>query len=368
MLIYILFLFSVFLFMFIDMVSFSTKNNTLMHLDNERHLTNKDKRLHTKFSYSMICALIIIYLFSAFRFDVGWDYYNYYRTIKYGHITNIISLNEYATIFLVKISQRSGITNIYFAINSFICIFLIAKTIKLYSYDRWLSLIFFVCFPLFYLNSFSVIRMFSAVAITFYGFKFIENKSFFKYTLTVLIASMFHKSAIIAIILYFAAHYIKIKTSKLVIIFISLPIISNIFQTIVLNYFPRYRVYFNPSSIQEGTKAIIVFVAIAIVALICRKKVVNKDKAANLYFNIYFVGVAIYLAFMEQGTLGHRFSLYGTIYSLLLVPKLISLFGEKKERMILRFIIYILCILMLLFTVNVGSATYIPYRTIFYAR
>lgn len=362
MIIYILFLCTIFLFKFIDVLSFLPNRNNFNN--NQCTIQHKVIYLQRKVSHMMLFALIIIYFFSAFRFNVGWDYSNYYNTIVYGYTTNINGLNEYATIFLINIAKLFGVTNIYFALNSFICLFFITAMIKNYSYDRWLSLIFFVCFPLFYLNSFSVIRMFSAVAITFYGFKFIENKKLFKYTVTVIIASLFHKSAIVAILLYFAAHYIKMKTSKLTIILALLPFFSNLFQKLVIQYFPRYSIYFNPTDIQEGTKAIVVFVIIGIVSLIFRKKIVKNDNAANLYFNIYFVGVAIYLAFLEQGTLGHRFSLYGTIYSILLVPKIISLFSAKNERVFFNTIVYIGCIAMFIYTIHAGAATYIPYRTI----
>lgn len=368
MVIYIIFLCTIFLFKFIEGLSLPIKNIFSDNINNFnknqcaiKHKANYSQR---KVSHMMSIALIVIYFFSAFRFRVGWDYSYYYNTIVYGYTTNINGLNECATIFLVDIAKLSGVTNIYFAINSFICIFFIMSMIKKYSYDRWLSLIFFVCFPLFYLNSFSVIRMFSAVAISFYGFKYIINKNLFKYTITVIIASLFHKSAIVAIILYFAAHHIKMKTSKLIMVLALLPLLSNLFQRLIMQYFPRYGIYFNPTDIQEGTKAIVIFVIIGVISLIFRTKIIKNDNAASLYFNIYFIGLAIYLAFLELGTLGHRFSLYGTIYSILLVPKIISLFGTKNERVFFNTLVYLSCIAMFIYTIYVGKTTYIPYRTI----
>lgn len=368
MFIYILFLCSVFLFKFIEVLSFSSKSsftyNRVAFTYNQGTSKTKAKLSQGRLSLMMLFALIIIYSFSAIRFEVGWDYRYYYETIVYGYSTNINGSKEYATILLVNIARLLGMPNFYFAVNSFICLYFITATIKNYSYDPWLSLIFFVCFPLFYLNSLSVIRMFSALAITFYGFRYIRSKNLFKYIATVIIASLFHKSAIVAIMFYFAAHNIKMKTSKLIIILALLPLLSNIFHRFVVRYFPRYSIYFNPTEIQEGTKAIVIFLIIGLVSLIFRKKIIKDDIAAGLYYNIYTLGLAIYLTFIDLGTLGHRLSLYGTIYSLLLVPKIISLFGVKNERIFFNILVYISCIGMFLYTIYVGAGTYIPYRTI----
>ncbi|MGI6382026.1 MAG: EpsG family protein [Tissierellaceae bacterium] len=371
MIVYVLFISIIFIIQIFDKMLTSTNkqyynglnDKILKHTDIYKFMDNKKQK--KSFTHLTLLAIIIIYLFSALRFDVGWDYYHYYRTIEYDALTNIVSLGENGTIFLINLAKATGMTSLYFTLNSFICIYCIMVTIKNYSKDHWVSILFFVCFPLFFLNSFSVIRLFSALALTFYGFKYIERKEFKKYLLIVIIAGMLHKSAFAAIILYFVAHYIELKNSKLVAIYLALPIFSNLFEKFILNYFPRYSIYFRETSLQEGTKAIYVFIVIAIVAILFRKKIIEDDITASLYYNIFFAGLAIYLAFIKQGTLGHRFSLYGTIYSILLVPKIISIFRNNWDRILIKFIIYFLCIIMFLFTVYVGADTYIPYQTIF---
>ncbi|WP_341480441.1 EpsG family protein [Clostridium cibarium] len=295
---------------------------------------------------------------------MGWDYQAYYKSIQYGLITNIVSNGEYASIFLVDISRRTGITNLYFFVNAFITIFLFSKTIKEYSKDNWLSLIIFLCFPLFYLNSLSVIRFFTALAITFYGFRYIERRKFIKYLIFVVLASMFHKTALIAIVFYFV-YNLNLKISKLVVLLTLLPVLSILFNKAIIRYFPRYMVYTQLTSIQEGTKAIIVLIILAIVLLIFRKKIICGDTVVNGYYNIFFTGLSIYLMFSSQGTMGHRLSLYGTIFSILLISEVLSKLKINRDRFVIKIGIYLLCILMFLYTVYIGSGTYIPYRTIF---
>lgn len=360
MLVYCFFLVLIFTVMFLDKLYSYRKISRIKLIDNEMIGSYE----YEKKNYLLLIACIILFCISAFRFNVGWDYGAYYETIKYNLTTNIEGRDEYATIFLIELSRLTGIVNLFFFVNSFICIFVIYKTIKTYSMDPWLSLIFFICFPLFFLNSLSIIRFFTALALTFYGFKFIEGKKPIKYLCLILLASLFHKSAILAAVFYFA-RYIKLGTAKLVPILLLIPVLGSLINNLVIKYFPKYAVYTETTNIQEGTKAIIFFIMIAFLALILRKKITYNDEKATIYFNIFFMGIVIYLMFFTQGTMGHRLSLFGTIYVLLLVPKMISLFKQEIERVFLKFTFYVLLIVMFLYILNNGATTYIPYQTIF---
>jgi len=329
------------------------------NLANQHSQDNKVRNL----SSSFILATLALFYFTAFRYDVGWDYMAYYNTIEYNAITNIISNGEYLNILLIEISRGLNLTNLYFFVNAFILLFMITQTVKNYSKDPWLSLIFFVGFPLFYLNSLSVIRIFSALAISFYGFKYIEKRNFYRFVVTILIATMFHKSALIALVFYFLKD-IKLKTYKLALILALLPLVSTLMNNVIIRFFPRYAVYTQYATVQEGTKAIFVFLVIGLVSLLLRNKITKNDYIANIYYNLFYVGLCIYLMFFNQGTMGHRLSLYGTIYSLLLVPHIVTLFKSKKEQMFVKALIYGFCILAFMFTIYVGVETYIPYRTI----
>jgi len=154
-------------------------------------------------------------------------------------------------------------------------------------------------------------------------------------------------------------------TVKIAIILVLLPFVGTFINTFVLNYLPKYAIYTETTNIQEGTKAIFFFLIIAFLALLLRKKVTSQDEIATIYFNLFFIGIAIYLMFYAQGTMGHRLSLYGTIYILFVLPKLFSIFKQGLDRTFMKFILYLLLIIVFLYTVNIGSTTYIPYRTIF---
>lgn len=105
---------------------------------------NDIKKFRSNMFYWIIT--LIAFLFSALRFDVGWDYSAYYNTIVNNLSTNIVNNREILTILLVKLSQFLHIPQLYFIINSAICILLISVTINKYSKDKYLSLIFFYNF------------------------------------------------------------------------------------------------------------------------------------------------------------------------------------------------------------------------------
>ena len=132
----------------------------------------------------------------------------------------------------------------------------------------------------------------------------------------------------------------------------------------ILHVFPGYSVYLSKTTVQEGTKAIFVFLFIAVVFLFTNKYIreTKRKKILMMHFNNFFLGLCIYLMFFENGTMGHRLSLYGTIYSLLILPEIVYVLKNPKERMIIKGIFYLFCILFFFFTVSVGSEMYIPYK------
>ncbi len=363
MIIYVIFMIMLFLLMGTCKVNQMRISNTLNNSINKSEGSICSFKMN-RLSIFMFIAVLIVVLMSALRFDVGWDYKAYYDTIVFGRVTNIMVTKEYFTIFLVELAKKIRMPQFYFAINSIICICLIMATVKRYSKDFWISLFFFVSFPLFFLNSLSVVRNFSAIAITFYGFKYIEKGEFIKYILVVIIASLFHKTAIIAIIFYFLRN-VHLNKFVSILTLITLPLLSNLIIKIIIRYMPRYVTYTSMTSIQEGTKAIYILLIIWLGAFIFKEKRIAQNSTFNMYYNIFFIGLCIYLMFFKQGTMGHRLSLYGTIYSLIIIPDIMESLKNKIGKVIIKSIFYLLCIVMFLYTINVGRPAYIPYKLFF---
>ncbi|MEQ7218666.1 EpsG family protein [Vagococcus fluvialis] len=305
-------------------------------------------------------AILMAFLFLVLRFGNGWDYMAYYNTIFYNLHTNIVDRGEFLTVFLVEISKKFQIPFLFFFVNSIIQLYCVSKTIFKYSESFWVSFFFYISFPLFFLNSFSVIRMFTAVALIFFGYHFLEEKKTLKYLCLVIIASGFHQSALLALF-FLAIPYIK----KINVAFylLGIPIIRFIAYEIANWKFNEYLVYFNNTNVEEGTKAIYVFMFIYLLCIFFFNKIKENNKLL-LQVNIFSIGFVIYCSFLGMGTLSHRLSLFGTIFSVLLVATFFEMVPKKYKKILMLLYLFI-CVVMFIYTLNAGRETYIPYKTIF---
>ncbi|MBC9229529.1 EpsG family protein [bacterium SPL81] len=327
-----------------------------------REKSNFNNRINIDYYYC--CFIFAIFCLSAFRFGIGWDYYQYYWTIVANIETNIVGRGEFATISLINLSRDVGVTNLYFFVNSFLAIFLISYTVSKFSVNKWASIFIFLCFPLFFLNSLSVIRFFTALAIVFFAFKYIKTKEFFKFILFVYLASLFHTSALIAVLMYFFSK-INLSFFRLIFLCFLAMVTSKFANVIVVNKFPEYAVYTEESVVREGTLAIYFFGLVLLFSMLFLKRI-NKNLVAKLYFNCFVFGFLIYISFYGQGSMSHRLSLFGTIFSILLLPQLIDYFKKNKELyFILYMCFYAFFALIFFYLINVSAETYLPYRTIF---
>ena len=177
---------------------------------------------------------------------------------------------------------------------------------------------------------------------------------------SVLVAALFHKSALVALPFYFLRdiHLNRLFTATLLVV---LPLLNNILNRLVQLYFPQYIVYTSVSDSVAGTKAIYALLAIAVIFVVFQKFIFRRNPDIDLPWNLFLTGILIYLTFMRQGVMGHRLSLYGTIQSVLVVPEVVSIF-TPRQRVLIEMAIYALCLMMFFYTVSIGAMTYIPYR------
>lgn len=307
-----------------------------------------------------ICILIII-LFSGLRYYIGWDYKAYYDTIAFGIDTNIYSKREWLNYSLINITRNLFWPEFYFMFTSFVSIFLIGKTIKKYSVDKWMSIYLYLTFPLFFLNSLSVIRNFMAIAITVYSTRYIIDRKLFRFIIAIIIAAGFHQSAYIAILLYPIAN-IKLN-KKLYFLFLAIiPLMKNTILAGMNKILPYYYVYLTETTNKEGRFGVIVILLLLISILMIDKKMIN-DNIYNQFFNFYFMGCLIYAIFFKYGTLGHRLSLYGSIYMIFIIPFFMDNF-KNRTKIFLKLILWVMYFLFYIYTILRGSATYLPYRII----
>lgn len=145
-------------------------------------------------------SFIILALFAGLRNkSVGTDTYNYIDRYKDSYAKDV----EFGYQLLEKIGLF--ISSEYFIIlllsSSIFCFFVI-KTINKISQIKIVSFFLFLTSG-YYFFIFNGIRQGLASSITFYAFYFILNRKLYKFLFWVLIASFFHKSALVVLPIYF---------------------------------------------------------------------------------------------------------------------------------------------------------------------
>lgn len=315
------------------------------------------KEVKTNFKIDRIqLSFTIIILFSAFRFDVGYDFSMYYHLIDGStpFLDAQINRLEFLSRNLVILSNKIGFYQLFFILTSFLIYIPIGYTIKKNSLDTKLSTLIFICVPLFYFNSLSIIRQFVAVALIFYSFNFIKKKQFFNFLISVFIAFFFHKSAIIGLPIYFIyqnSHLIKRK--MILIIYIAGFFSSKIIGFLTSYFFSQYAGYVEGRIAGEGGNLLLkLFQVIGLLLLIIlyQKKETKKD--FNFYIISFFIGLFIWSSLSHFGHAGYRGSLYFTIFVLLLIPCLTQRIKQKK---LFKEITVVICTLMFFLNLYIGS-------------
>jgi hypothetical protein len=320
--------------------------------------------------YGFSAAFILIFIFCAIRFDVGYDYSMYYELIE-GNIkyfTAQINRIEYLPRQLVLFSSFIKFYQFFFIVTSFIITYFFYKSIKENSEDKWLSTLIFVCFPIFFFMSLSVIRQFIAIAIIFYSFKFIKRREFWKYLAVIICCFFIHNSSILALPIYFI--YGNFINKKIIVFIYLLGFFSSKTLAFLIELSSeRYSIYLNEIKGDGGSLILIFFQVLGLFLLPLVYNFRDKeDKDFNFYLLTYYIGLFIWASLSKFGHAGIRGGLYYMTFTILLIPHLKN---KIKEYKIVRNSIAIICFLFFFTNLYIGSKhkvkdANLPYQTYFF--
>lgn len=168
-------------------------------------------RYAQKYDSRVLLWIVIIFLgcIIGFRYEVGKDFGNYANA--YNLITAQASLAEAHRWYTIEESYfiLSFFSKIIGGTSQTVFLFYGFFTTVFYLFGIW----YFrkeirmewavLSYSILFFGSFNTIRQYLAMAIVFWGFRFIIEKKAIKYFLCVLVAILFHQSAFVAIIAYF---------------------------------------------------------------------------------------------------------------------------------------------------------------------
>ncbi|WP_298878393.1 EpsG family protein [uncultured Polaribacter sp.] len=319
--------------------------------------------------YGYTATFIIIFIFCALRFDVGYDYSMYYELIKgdvkfYNAQINRI---EFLSRQLIIFSNFIGFYQFFFIVSSFVILYFFHRTIKENSFDKWLSIIIFISFPIFFFVSLSIVRQYMAVAILFYSYKYIKQRKFWYYLLVVLFCFFLHKSTILALPIYFL--YGNFINKKIIIVLYFLGFFSSeILAFLIRLTSERYSIYLDLIAGEGGNLILIFFQILGLFLLPIVYNFRDKeDKDFNFYLLTYYVGLFLWASLSKFGHAGFRGGLYYMSFTILLIPHLKN---KIKEYKFIRESIAIICFLFFFINLYIGSKhkikdSNLPYQTFF---
>lgn len=318
---------------------------------------------------------VILFLFSAVRFNIGTDYPKYYQFTS-GMIDireNNYMLMEPFNVLLIITGYILHSPQFYFIISSLLVSIFFYFGIKQNSSDYFLSTLCFICFPFFYLESMNIVRQFIAIAIIFYAIKYIYEKNFAKYASFILIASLFHISALIAFILYIN-NFFDFNRQKNIFLLVLSIFLERIFHYLLqaLAFLPFFsKINFYLSTNQEGYRFVFLsMIVLNIINLIFYNRINKIDEKNKFLLDSFNIGCCLIFLFMDIPVIAGRLIFYFYAFLILIIPNYYRLFKQKV------FIKSLLCIiLIILFFIRIWysshlydigkmpSNPYIPYKT-----
>lgn len=314
--------------------------------------------------FILSCGQLILITILRSSFDSNWpDTINYINTFNY--IKNTFSWKqcfnnswEPGIVLLVKIIG-SFFDNNQAYIIIFGILILIPVFLMIWRYSASPMLGLFIFYAMGNLMTTSIYRQWLAIAILTFSLKYIFERNLFKFLVMIILACVFHRTAIIFTIAYFLYNIKVSKKNLFISVFISF-LIYLLGDKVLsfLNLFSRMK---GVSENNGGfTFWIILWVSILLAYCLC-KNLIN-DPRFKVFFNIVLVG-AVLQPISFTFSLWYRAVLYFSLFLVILIPKVFeNIFSISENNRKLRVIIEPLFLFIMLGWFYVGSfLEYIPF-------
>lgn len=248
-------------------------------------------------------------------------------------------------------------------VSSLIILVFVIKTLQRYSPDLKLSIYLFVAGG-YYAVSMNGIRQYIAVSILFATLPLLVKERKGLLIFTILIASMFHSSAII-FFLVFLFGYTRVFSKRyfvsvaLVIVFLSS---TSALAPWIFNFLEgsHYTVYLNDmlsGSLGAGFLRMAVEAAPVLLAFIlyrlCDRTIFYSNKLLRISVNLSSLNLIFYILSLQTWIFA-RIGLYFQIFNLILIPLLINSFFNNKDKLFVKGVIYTLYTVYFIYQMKYG--------------
>lgn len=312
----------------------------------------KNKYLWQFFAFLLLFLVIVLR-----NVNVGTDYMNYILAInRVANNTMTLTDSNWLSIgfrTLIKIMAHLfplSVNSIYFSISVVGIVTFLTLLFFFYSFnydkDTVFELYLFFCFCL-YFQMMNQFRQLFAVSIVLFAYKYV-NKSFIKYELLIILATLFHGTAIIMLPMYFFG---KIRVNKKILgLYSILAVILFVFSTFVkaLIQYTSYSEYIGWSEFDKESVITAIFnfgvrFILMIICLFFINEVIKDDPKRNFLYHMVIICTILQLLVAKEYIFA-RITIYFFVYYIILIPVVFEkseIFFKRNSILIEKIIVFL---------------------------
>lgn len=222
----------------------------------------------------------------------------------------------------------------------------------------FLTILLYLSFG-FYNFNFSGLRQAIAFGIVLFSYKYITGNNIIKYVITILIATIFHNSAIVFLPAYLVKDLTLTKVKLGIIILIDMVIF--IFKNQIFNVVNK--VFYDNYTITETNSYLwmLMCILILIVCIAFYKRVIrDRDSAKSIY--VYSLIGASLMLFAPIANNVLRVANYYFIFIILLIPEVLEVIKNDENKYLINFLVVIVTISLYIYLLKVDSYNIVPYK------
>lgn len=235
---------------------------------------------------------------------------------------------------------------VWLSILSGIFIYTVSKLIYKYSEEPYISFVALISLG-YFLFSLTGLRQTLALSILLLSYKFLKERMLLKFICMVILAALFHSSALIFLIAYPLAN-MKIGINHILSILISL-VLAVFFPgkikevLMIVSWSDQMQNYVDSDTVLTMS-GFIIQLCIYAFCLFYRKSILKSDMKDVVLYNLLLLGL-IFQSLSIVIAEFFRISMFFSVFSIILIPKALKMIDDKN----IKVIIYLLVLSALIF-------------------
>jgi transmembrane protein EpsG len=333
-----------------------------------------------------LLIFLILGIFAGSRYKIGgsdYDAYEAYYNLTPNKFSKVYT-NDYDSflestekgyIFLMTFFKQINLNfNIFLIIIGGICAIAIYFSFKRYTTYLFVTTLIFLSKGYLY-YFFTAQRQIIAMAICWFSIKYIIEEKLYKFILLVIVASLFHSSALFFIIIYFSN---KINlTNKKIFAIMAMSLVVGLFNIgpllsiVISNFLPiggdKLLVYLEGESSSVNILNYFELVPLLLIVTLNKDRISMKTRYFNILLNMFILYIALTIAFYNFSFIA-RLKGYFIIGYVAIFASIITIPNNKVKGFGLLILILVYCLMVFireLITFN-GGIGYLPYSSYFF--